>query len=61
MKIANALSVQTDELLYDTSHINNTPLKNEIAEILNSSSNEELLILTDVLKTVKSSLEKYHK
>ncbi len=61
VKIANALSVQTDELLYDTSHINNTPLKNDIAEILNSCSNEELLILSDVLKSVKISLEKYRK
>lgn len=61
VKIANALSVQTDELLYDTSYINNTPLKNDIAEILNSCSNEELLILTDVLKSVKISLEKYRK
>lgn len=57
--IANALSVQTDELLYDIPPINGTVIKHELAEILDSCSQQDLYILVDVCKTLKSSLKKY--
>jgi len=59
--IANALSVQTDELLYDIPQINRTVIKHELTEILDSCSQHEIYILVDVLKTLKSALDKYNK
>lgn len=56
--IANALSVQTDELLYDTID-NRTTLLNDTVELLETSSARELNILIDVLKSTKAALEKY--
>lgn len=57
--IANALSVQTDELLYDIPQINKTIIKHELTEIIDSCSQQDMYILLDVLKTLKSALEKY--
>lgn len=59
--IANALSVQTDELLYDIPQINRTVIKHELTEILDSCSQHEIYILVDVIKTLKSALDKYSK
>lgn len=56
--IANALSVQTDQLLFDTPS-NNSILINDILDLLNSCSSQELFILKDILKVSKSSLNKY--
>lgn len=58
--IANALSVQTDELLYDIPQINKSSMKEEIIDILDSSSQRDMYILLDVLKAVKISLDKYN-
>lgn len=57
--IAKILSVQTDELLYDTPKNTKTLMKQEIAEILDSCSSYEMCILLDVIKAVKISLDKY--
>lgn len=59
VKIAEALSVQTDELLYDIPPINRTIIKHEIEEILDSCSQQDMHVLIDVIKTLKSSLDKY--
>lgn len=59
--IANALFVQTDELLYDVPQNNKTNMKREINEILDSCSMREMYILLDVLRSVKISLDKYNK
>lgn len=59
--IASALSVQTDELLYDIPQFNKTIIKQELTEIVDSCSQQDMCILLDVLKTLKSSLEKYKK
>lgn len=57
--IANALCVQTDELLYDMPQNTKTNMKEEINEILDSCSLHDMYILVDVIKAVKVSLEKY--
>ena len=57
--IASALSVQTDELLYDIPQFNKTVIKQQLTEIVDSCSQQDMCILLDVLKTLKSSLEKY--
>ena len=58
--IANALSVQTDELLHDIPQNNKTNMKNEINELLDSCSMRDMYILLDVLRSVKTSLDKYN-
>lgn len=58
--IADALSVQTDELLHDTPPNNKTSIKQELAEILDSCSPQDAYIITDIIKAVKISLDKYH-
>lgn len=60
VKIASALSVQTDELLYDTPSINSST-KNEILDILDSSSTQDFYILRDIIHATKCSLDKYKK
>jgi len=57
--IANALSVRTDELLYDATPLDKATAKQELEEILNSCSVHDMCILVDVIKAVKTSLEKY--
>lgn len=59
--IATTLSVQTDELLHDVSELNKTSAKNEIITILDTCSPKETYIINDIVKTVKSSLDKYNK
>ena len=58
--IAKALSVRTDELLYDISDIDKTASKQELLEILDSCSPNEMYFLTDVIKSIKISMDKYH-
>lgn len=58
--IAKALSVHTDELLYDIPQINKTPLKQELLDILDSCSQNDMYLLTDIIKSIKISLDKYH-
>ena len=57
--IASALSVQTDELLYDTTRINKTHIKQEVSEILDSCTASEACILLDILKASQIALHKY--
>jgi len=59
VKIADVLSVQTDELLYDTPPINKTIIKNELVDILDSCSQQDMCVLIEMIKTLKSSLDKY--
>jgi len=60
VKIADALSVQTDELLYDIPQINRTLIKHELTELIDSCSQQDMYIRVDVIKTLKSSLDKYN-
>lgn len=57
--IANALSVQTDELLHDSPSGSRTAMKQEINDLLDSCSPQDMRILLDVMKTLKISLDKY--
>lgn len=57
--IADALSVRTDDLLYDMPQINKAVISQEISEILDSCSMRDMYILNDIIKTVKISLDKY--
>lgn len=56
--IAEALSVQTDELLYDTPSIN-LSTKAEILNVLDSCSTQDFYILRDIINATKYSLDKY--
>lgn len=58
VKIANVLSVQTDALLFDAPQVNRTAMTNEISDVLNSCKPHELKIITDVIKSLKISLDK---
>ncbi|SHK52189.1 helix-turn-helix domain-containing protein [Hespellia stercorisuis] len=58
VKIAEALSVQTDALIYDAPQVNRTAMTDEISDILSSCKPEELKIVTDVIKSLKISLDK---
>lgn len=57
--IASALSVQTDELLYDMTRINKTSVKQEVSDILDSCSASEACILLDILKAGQIALHKH--
>jgi len=57
--IANALSVQTDELLYDIPRNSKHNMKVKIDEILDSCTPKEAYILLDIMKSTKVSLDKY--
>jgi len=57
--IASTLSVQTDELLFDTPVINKSTIKKEICDLLDSSSTRDSYILLDILKASKIALDKH--
>lgn len=59
--IANALDVQTDDLLNDRNVISGSKAKNELTLILENCTTEELCLITDITKTTLSSLKKYIK
>ena len=59
IEISRALQIQTEELLQDFPMHSRTNLKNEIIDILNGCSVQELNILLDVLKSTNISLKKY--
>lgn len=56
--IAEALSIQTDELLYDTPTATSI-IKEDILSILDTCSAQDFYILRDVIKATKCSLDKY--
>lgn len=58
VKIAEVLSVQTDALIYDKPKVNRTAMKDEISDVLSSCKPHELKIITDVIKSLKISLDK---
>ena len=58
---SNALCIKTDELLYGLPQSNKTAIKEELEEIFNSCSLQELYILESVVKAVKAALNKYGK
>ena len=57
--IASTLSVQTDELLYAYQPINNSLLTKELLSLFNSCSTQDMLILIDIIKATKISLDKH--
>ena len=59
VNIANTLSVQTDELIFNKPQVNKTAMKEEVADILNSCSVHDMYVLIDVIKSVKISLDKH--
>ncbi|MCC0643517.1 helix-turn-helix domain-containing protein [Clostridioides sp. ZZV14-6150] len=58
VKIADVLSVQTDALLFDAPQVNRTAMTDEISNILSSCKPQELKVITDVIKSLKISLDK---
>lgn len=60
-KIAEVLSIQTDALLFDNPQANRTDLGNEILNLLDSCSAEDMYILLDTIKTLKISLDKHRR
>ena len=58
--IRDALSVQTDALLHDYPSGSRTKMKQEISDMLDSCSPQDMHILLDVIKTLKISLDKYN-
>lgn len=57
--IASALSVHTDELLYDISPDNKTAAKNDILNIVDSCTVQEEYIIKDIIKATKEAFDKY--
>lgn len=57
--IARELNVQTDELIYDLDGRSDDYTKNEILDILDACTPQELHIILEVVDSLKSSLMKY--
>lgn len=57
--IANALCVQTDELLHDEPRGSKGDLREKIDEVLDTCTLREAYILLDIMKSAKVSLDKY--
>lgn len=57
--IANALSVQTDELLHDEPRSSKSDMKEKIDEVLDTCTLKEAYILLDIMKSAKVSMDKY--
>ena len=59
VNIANALSVQTDAIIYEKPQINKTAIKQEVSDLLDSCSTQKLNVIIDVLRGTKISLDKH--
>lgn len=59
--LAKVLDVQTDDLLNDRDVISGTKSHRELAETLEGCTTEQLSVITDVVKTMLSSINKYIK
>lgn len=59
VKIALALEVNTDDILFDQALINKSSLTEQIVELLDSCSPQELVIIYDIIKATQISLSKH--
>lgn len=59
VNIAEALSVQTDALLYDTPRFSKTVASERIQNLLDSCTTEQLYVIIDTLEALKVSLDKH--
>lgn len=59
VKIALALEVNTDDILFDQAVINKSSLTEQILELLDSCSPQELIIIYDIIKATQISLSKH--
>ena len=59
--IAKILDVQTDDLLNDRDVISGAKANRELSEVLESCTTEQLNLITDVVKTILISINKYIK
>ncbi len=59
--IANALNVQTDDLLNDRDIVRTDRANKELSEILETCTSEQLNVIADVVKAVIISIDKYIK
>lgn len=57
--IAKALSVHVDALLYERSVISRTETEDEVLEVLQSCSSQELSVALDMVRALKMSLRKH--
>lgn len=57
--LATALEVSTDELLFAKNAINKTAFMNEITQILENCSTQQIKIMRDIISATKVSLDKY--
>lgn len=60
VNIADALSVQTDAIIYENPQTNKTSIKQELSEIIDSCSVNQLNVIIDMVKSTKISLDKYY-
>lgn len=58
-KLAKALEVSSDEILFEGIESIRDSVGNEIIDLLNNCTTPEMCILRDVLKATKTSLEQY--
>ena len=59
VKLALALEVNTDDILFDQALINKSSLISQIIELLDASSPQELIIIYDIIKATQISLSKH--
>ena len=59
VNIAEALSVQTDALLYDTPRFSKTVASEHIQNLLDSCTTEQLYVIIDTLEALKVSRDKH--
>ena len=59
VKTALALEVSTDDILFDQGTINRSNLTDQIMEVLDACTPQELIIMYDIIKATQISLSKH--
>ena len=59
VSLSRALEVHTDDLLFSSANVNHSSLESEILEAVEDCSVQQLMILLDILKASKVTLNKY--
>ncbi len=60
VSISQALGVQTDDLLFESANTSKNNALNEIIELLDTCTPQQVRVIQDIIRATKTALQKYN-
>lgn len=60
VSISQALGVQTDDLLFESANTSKNNALNEIVELLDTCTPQQVRVIQDIIRATKTALQKYN-